>query len=132
MVNHQLINHSPVINQIFGGTSGLGLIPLTFDWTYISAYILSPLVPPWHAIANTMIGLIVFIIATSLGIHYTGAWYSEYLPMSDSNSYDNTGAEYNVTKILTPDYVFDEAKYKAYSPIFLVCFRDGSSVFRFR
>ncbi|KAK8165389.1 small oligopeptide transporter, OPT family [Phyllosticta citrichinensis] len=108
-----------VVNQIFGGTSGLSLIPITFDWTYITSYILSPLVPPWHAIANTLIGLIVFVILTSLGIHYTGAWYSEYLPMSDSNSYDNTGAEYNVTKILTPDLQFDEAKYKAYSPIFL-------------
>ncbi|KAK7613883.1 small oligopeptide transporter, OPT family [Phyllosticta paracitricarpa] len=108
-----------VVNQIFGGTSGLSLIPITFDWTYVTAYITSPLVPPWHAIANTMIGLIVFIIITSLGIHYTGAWYSEYLPMSDSNSYDNTGAEYNVTKILTADLKFDEAKYKAYSPIFL-------------
>ena len=39
--------------------------------------------------------------------------------MSDSNSYDNTGSVYNVTRILTPDYLFDEAKYKTYSPLFL-------------
>jgi hypothetical protein len=111
--------NSPVVNQIFGGSSGLSLIPITFDWTYITAYIYSPLIPPWHAIANTLIGLFVFIILTSLGIHYTGAWYSEYLPMSDSNSYDNTGSTYDVTKIITPDFRLDVAKYKEYSPLFL-------------
>ncbi|KAF4541792.1 putative small oligopeptide opt family protein [Lasiodiplodia theobromae] len=110
---------NPVINQLFGGYSGLSLIPITFDWTYVTSYIQSPLIPPWHAIANTLIGLVVFQIVTPLGIHYTKAWYSEYLPMSDSDSYDNTGAPYNVSKILTPSYRFDEQKYKAYSPIFL-------------
>jgi hypothetical protein len=34
-------------------------------------------------------------------------------------SYDNTGAKYNVSRIITPDYTLDVAKYKAYSPIFL-------------
>jgi hypothetical protein len=32
--------------------------------------------------------------------------------MSDSNSYDNTGKLYNVSKILTPDFTLDEEKYK--------------------
>ncbi|KAL9070772.1 MAG: hypothetical protein Q9157_005697 [Trypethelium eluteriae] len=111
--------NSPVINQVFGGTSGLSLIPITFDWTYVTAYIYSPLIPPWHAIANTLIGLFVFIILSALGIHYTGAWYSEYLPMSDSNSYDNTGSTYDVHKILTPDFRLDLAAYQNYSPLFL-------------
>ncbi|KAF2088700.1 small oligopeptide transporter, OPT family [Saccharata proteae CBS 121410] len=111
--------NNPVINQIFGGSTGLSLIPITFDWTYITSYVLSPLIPPWHAIANTMIGLFIFMIITPLGIHYSGAWYSEYLPMSDSDSYDNTGAAYNVSKILNADYTFNLEKYQAYSPIFL-------------
>lgn len=32
--------------------------------------------------------------------------------MSDSNSYDNTGKLYNVSKILTPEFTLDEEKYK--------------------
>lgn len=39
--------------------------------------------------------------------------------MSDSSAYDNTGSTYNVTRILTPDYLFNETAYKSYSPIFL-------------
>jgi hypothetical protein len=32
--------------------------------------------------------------------------------MSDSNSYDNTGQLYNVSKILTPEFTLDVEKYK--------------------
>ncbi|KAG9228185.1 putative sexual differentiation process protein isp4 [Amylocarpus encephaloides] len=107
------------VNQLFGGQTGLGLIPLTFDWSVITAFILSPLVYPFHAIANTMIGVLLFTMITCIGIHYTGALYSEFLPMSTGGSFDNTGAAYNVSKILTPEYLLDPEKYAAYSPLFL-------------
>jgi hypothetical protein len=35
-----------VLANLFGVSSGLGLFPLTFDWSQI-AYIGSPLVVPW-------------------------------------------------------------------------------------
>ncbi|KAI1772387.1 small oligopeptide transporter [Hypoxylon cercidicola] len=110
---------NPVVNQLFGGTTGLSLFPITFDWTQIAGYIGSPLIPPWHAIANTTIGVIVFYIILATSFHYTGVWYSQFLPMSDSSTYDNTGASYNVSKILTPDFTLDEEAYKAYSPVFI-------------
>jgi hypothetical protein len=36
-----------------------------------------------------------------------------------TNSYDNTGNAYNVTKILSKDQTLDLEKYREYSPIFL-------------
>ncbi|PLN83099.1 small oligopeptide transporter, OPT family [Aspergillus taichungensis] len=110
---------NPVINQVFGGWTGLSVLPITFDWTQISGFNFSPLIAPWHAIANTLIGLVVFFWITTAGLHYSGAYWSKHLPISDSNSYDNTGNVYNVSRILTPEYQFDEAKYKEYSPLFL-------------
>ncbi|KAJ5396454.1 hypothetical protein N7509_004567 [Penicillium cosmopolitanum] len=108
-----------VLNQLFGGFSGLSLIPITFDWTYVSAYLLDPLLAPAHAIVNTLIGLTVFIILATIGISYTGAFYSAYLPINTSSTFDNTQQSYNVTKILGESFSFDEQKYKAYSPMFL-------------
>ncbi|PKY07216.1 small oligopeptide transporter, OPT family [Aspergillus campestris IBT 28561] len=108
-----------VINQVFGGWTGLSVLPITFDWTQISGFNFSPLIAPWHAIANTLIGLVVFFWITTAGLHYSGAYWSKHLPISDSSSYDNTGNVYNVSRILTPDFKFDEAKYKEYSPLFL-------------
>lgn len=110
-----------IVNQIFGYNNGLGLIPITFDWTQITGFTLSPLMFPWHAIANTLIGTVLFFLIVTPALHYTGWGYAQYLPMSSSSSYDNTGnaSTYQVKNILTPDYTLDVAKYEAYSPLFL-------------
>ncbi|KAI0202779.1 OPT oligopeptide transporter protein-domain-containing protein [Astrocystis sublimbata] len=108
-----------VVNQIFGGVTGLSVLPITFDWTQVAGYIGSPLIRPWSAIANTLIGVVMFFLVLTPFLHYTGAWYSEFLPMSDASTYDNTGAVYNVTRIMTPEFTLDEAAYKAYSPLFI-------------
>ncbi|KAJ5081090.1 hypothetical protein N7456_013328 [Penicillium angulare] len=110
---------SPVINQLFGGVTGLSLLPITFDWTQISGFNFSPLISPWFAMANTLLGMVLFIWIVTPAIHYSGMFYSEYLPISDSNSYDNTGNHYNVSRILTPEFGLDEEKYHQYSPLFL-------------
>ncbi|EWC48007.1 hypothetical protein DRE_02586 [Drechslerella stenobrocha 248] len=108
-----------LVNQLFGGWTGVSLIPITFDWTQIAGYIGSPLVPPWHAIGNTVFGTVFFYVLVSIAVHYSGAWYSAYLPISDSHSYDNTAHQYNVSRILDENHRLDPAKYESYSPLFL-------------
>ncbi|KAF2452145.1 OPT family small oligopeptide transporter [Karstenula rhodostoma CBS 690.94] len=108
-----------VVNQLFGGYTGLSLIPITFDWTYVSSYLSDPLLAPAHAHINTLIGLVVFVIITTLGISFTNSWYGDYLPINTSTTFDNTQAAYNVTNILGPNFTFDLEKYKEYSPMFL-------------
>jgi len=39
--------------------------------------------------------------------------------MLSQHMYDNTGGEYNVSRILTPEATLDEAAYKGYSPVFI-------------
>ncbi|KAF5532718.1 sexual differentiation process isp4 [Fusarium mexicanum] len=110
---------NPIVNQLFGGQTGVSLLPITFDWTQIAGYVGSPLIPPWHAIANTVIGVVLFFVIGSSFLHYGGAWYAEYLPMSDSSVYDNKGNLYNTSRILTKNFELDEEEYKNYSPLFL-------------
>jgi OPT family small oligopeptide transporter len=108
-----------VLNQLFGGFTGLSLIPITFDWTYVTAYLDDPLLAPTHAHVNTLLGLFLFVIIPTVGITYSGALYSEYLPMVTSQTYDNTQSAYQVRNILGNRFTFDLEKYKNYSPIFL-------------
>lgn len=108
-----------VINQLFGGVTGLSLIPMTFDWTQISGFNFSPLIAPWYAISNTMIGMFLWFWIITPAIQYSNLFYAQHLPISDSNSYDNTGKLYKVANILTPEFTFDNAKYSNYSPLFL-------------
>jgi OPT family small oligopeptide transporter len=109
-----------IVNQLFGFQQGLGLIPITFDWTQITGFTSSPLMFPFHAIANTLIGVVLFFMVTTIGLHYSGVWYAKWLPISDSGSYDNTGSSpYNVSRVLNSNFEFDEQAYQAYSPFFL-------------
>ena len=45
-------------------------------------------------------------------------FFSQFMPMSVPIPYDNTGAPYNLSAIVT-DNTFDEAKYQQYSPMYL-------------
>lgn len=107
-----------VVANLFGVSSGLGLFPVTFDWAQI-AYIGSPLLTPFWAAMNVLGGLVIimWIIAP---IAYYGNWlYSSYMPMVSAAVFDNTGKVYDVSRILTKDFVFDKEAYKNYSRVFL-------------
>ncbi|KAJ7129479.1 small oligopeptide transporter [Mycena epipterygia] len=107
-----------VVNQLFGVNYGLGMGLLTFDWAQI-AYIGSPLATPWWAEANIAVGFVFFFWILSPALYFTNTWYSKYMPISTGGSFDNTGAKYNVSRILTADSTFDLESYEAYSPLFL-------------
>lgn len=66
-----------VVNQLFGGFTGLSLIPITFDWTQIAGYLGSPLAYPAHVLANVLAGTVILFLCLSPIMHYSGAWYSE-------------------------------------------------------
>jgi hypothetical protein len=54
-----------------------------------------------------------------IGISYTGALYSAYLPINTSTTYDNTQNAFDVTRIIGENFTFDPKKYHNYSPLFL-------------
>ncbi|TCD68598.1 hypothetical protein EIP91_010389 [Steccherinum ochraceum] len=107
-----------VVNQLFGYQSGLGMSLLTFDWSQI-AYIGSPLATPWWAQGNVAVGFVLFYWIVTPILYYTNTFYAQYLPMLSRGAFDNTGKDYDVLRILNPDYTFNLEKYKAYSPLFL-------------
>jgi hypothetical protein len=45
--------------------------------------------------------------------------YTSYMPILSSIVFDNTGSPYNVTRILTDEFVFDQAAYEDYSRVFM-------------
>ncbi|KAJ5834260.1 hypothetical protein N7447_000286 [Penicillium robsamsonii] len=107
-----------VISNLFGVASGLGMFPLTFDWAQI-AYIGSPLLTPWWAAANIVTGLVVVIWVVAPILYYKNTLFSAYMPIVSTAVFDNTGRPYNVSRILTADFLFDEKAYQDYSPVYL-------------
>ncbi|SZF05222.1 unnamed protein product [Blumeria hordei] len=109
---------SVVVANLFGVVSGLGLFPVTFDWAQI-AYIGSPLLTPFWAAMNVVGGLVIVMWIIAPIAYYNNVYYSSYMPILSSSVFDNTGKIYNVSRILTPDFVFDKESYQQYSPVYL-------------
>ncbi|EOD46278.1 putative sexual differentiation process protein isp4 protein [Neofusicoccum parvum UCRNP2] len=107
-----------VVANLFGVASGLGLFPMTFDWSQI-AYIGSPLVVPFWAALNIVGGLVVVMWIMAPIMYYLNIMYSSYMPILSAAVFDNTGKPYDVSKILTTDFLFDEKAYESYSRVFL-------------
>lgn len=106
------------VNQLFGYRSGLGFSLITFDWNQI-AFIGSPLATPWWAEANVMIGFFFFYWFLTPILYYKNVWYSQYLPMSSLMAFDNTGKQYNISRIIDQNGHFDAEAFRAYSPLYL-------------
>lgn len=109
--------HNVVVNQVFGYRSGLGIIPITFDWTQILQVGISPLATPWWVTANTFGAVVIFFWIIVPILYYNNVWYSKYLPMMSTTTFDHFAKSYNVSRVLTKDLVFNEAAYQAYSPL---------------
>ncbi|KAI8956459.1 OPT-domain-containing protein [Daldinia sp. FL1419] len=107
-----------VVANLFGVVSGLGLFPLTFDWAQI-AYIGSPLLTPFWAAMNVVGGLVIVMWIIAPIAYYCNLFYSSYMPILSASVFDNTGKIYDVSKILTENFIFDKAAYSNYSRVFL-------------
>ncbi|KAI5123200.1 hypothetical protein M0805_003967 [Coniferiporia weirii] len=106
------------VNQLFGYSSGMGMSLITFDWSQIT-YIGSPLATPWWAEANIAVGFVFFFWLVTPVLYYSNVWYAQYMPISSRGSFDNTGAAYDVSRILNADSTINLEKYHSYSPLFL-------------
>ncbi|KAF5624340.1 OPT family small oligopeptide transporter [Fusarium sp. NRRL 52700] len=111
---------NPVVNQVFGMKSGLGLLPFTFDWSQI-AYIGSPLVVPVWAILNVLASLVFWIYIVSPALYYSNTWFSAHLPLQSNSIFDNTGEVFNVSRVVNKKdgFTFDHDLYAQYSDIYL-------------
>ena len=107
-----------VVANLFGVVSGLGLFPMTFDWAQVT-YIGSPLLTPFWAAMNVIGGLVVVMWIIAPVSYYSNWLYSAYMPILSAAVFDNTGRVYDVSKVLTKDFLFDKEAYSSYSRVFL-------------
>ncbi|KAJ4270301.1 hypothetical protein NW762_001980 [Fusarium torreyae] len=107
-----------VIANLFGVSSGLGLFPLTFDWAQVT-YVGSPLLVPFWAAMNVIGGLAVVMWIIAPILYYTNVLFSSYMPILSAAVFDNKGKVYDVSRILTAEFLFDREAYQSYSRVFL-------------
>ncbi|TYJ55061.1 OPT family small oligopeptide transporter [Cryptococcus floricola] len=106
------------VNTIFGMNSGLGLLPISLDWTQIT-YAGQPLTTPFYITCNAFATIVIFYLFLSPILYYKDVWYSGHLPLLSSSTFDNTGGKYNITKVIDSNLDFVLSQYKEYSPMYI-------------
>ncbi|KAL9245586.1 hypothetical protein vseg_019219 [Gypsophila vaccaria] len=107
-----LFPKSVTAHQLGSGLNGLGIGSFTFDWNVIAAFLLSPLVAPFIAIVNVIVGygVIMYII---MPICYWGlnSYNAKNFPFLSSDLFTLDGRLYNVTAVVNNKFELDVAAY---------------------
>lgn len=114
-----IVPSNVVVNHLFGQITGLGVSVLTFDWAQVVYANQSPLLVPFWAGLNVMGSFALFFWLICPVVYYTNTWHSAYLPLLNSNTFDNTGSSYDTARIMNRDGTVNQAAYRDYSPMFL-------------
>ncbi|KIP12330.1 hypothetical protein PHLGIDRAFT_62013 [Phlebiopsis gigantea 11061_1 CR5-6] len=109
-------NKGTVFRNVFGGASnneGMGLLSWCLDWNLIgSACLYNPI---WLQI-NQDIGIIFTYILMS-AVYYGNLWNAKQFPFMSQAIFDQNGAQYNQTALLTNGR-FDPVKYEQLGPAY--------------
>ncbi|KAG0267865.1 hypothetical protein DFQ27_008045 [Actinomortierella ambigua] len=110
------LNKDSILHAQVFGPSGMAVGVLAFDWNTIVAFLGSPLIVPWWAIANIAIG--VFLIAWVMTpiAYYTNLWDAQRFPMVTSKLYRVDGSRYSTLAVMT-DGIYDPKKGEVYGPL---------------
>ncbi|WOO78744.1 Glutathione transporter 1 [Vanrija pseudolonga] len=111
--------HNQVVNTLFGMNTGLGLLPISIDWTQYN-YVSTPLTTPFYIMVNNTASIVIFFMFLAPILYYKDVWFSGHLPILSMNLFDNTGASYNISRVFDSSTLsFNETGYKEYSPMYI-------------
>ncbi|KAF9359860.1 hypothetical protein BGX26_011237 [Mortierella sp. AD094] len=99
------------------GSYGLGIGTVALDWAAVSGYVY-PLVTPWFAQVNILVGFVLLTYIIAPWAYYTDLWGSKKYPIVVPFLYTEDGNEYNISMVMNPGgNGLDEAAYRAYGAI---------------
>ncbi|CAK7330373.1 unnamed protein product [Dovyalis caffra] len=114
---------SVTAQQIGSGMRGLGLGAITLDWSVVASFLFSPLISPFFAIANVLVGY-GLIIYVAMPIAYWGldVYSARRFPIFSSHLFTAEGQKYNITAIVNNKFQLDLPNYEEQGRIHLSLF----------
>ncbi|KAG6761229.1 hypothetical protein POTOM_034436 [Populus tomentosa] len=114
---------SVTAQQLGSGMRGLGLGAVTLDWSVVASFLFSPLISPFFAIANVLVGY-VFIIYVAMPLAYWGLdlYGARKFPIFSSHLFTAEGHKYNITAIVNNKFQLDIPNYEQQGRIHLSMF----------
>ncbi|PHH72196.1 hypothetical protein CDD80_4690 [Ophiocordyceps camponoti-rufipedis] len=107
------------LNVVTGINNGLGVNPFpTWDWNVLLWDSADPLMVPFFSTLNRFVGVFASFWLV-LGLWYSNAFNTGYLPINTNRVYDHFAQLYNITRATDDHGLFNQTKYEQYSPPFL-------------
>ncbi|CAF1209377.1 unnamed protein product [Didymodactylos carnosus] len=120
------INDNNIVLGQLTGFYGLGIGALQLDWQSVTAFLQSPILYPWWALLNVLVGFIgIYWIIVPI-LYYTHA-DAKLLPIFSGDSYAKDGTLYNYSLITDDGVRLNQTAYEQYgdavlTPTFEVTF----------
>ncbi|KAI8141436.1 OPT family small oligopeptide transporter [Fennellomyces sp. T-0311] len=111
-----------VLAQLTSGYNGLGMLAVSFDWSTIVSYLLSPLVVPWWAIANVAVGFVIIAWIVAPAFYYSNVWEAQKFPIITSSLFTKDGELWDNSVVLTPEKTLNVTAYEEYGPMYMTSF----------
>nr|KYP46246.1 Oligopeptide transporter 2 [Cajanus cajan] len=103
---------SVTAHQIGSGKSGLGLGSFSLDWTTVAAFLGNPLVTPFFATANIIVGYVLLVYLLIPAAYWGFNLYNaKNFPIYSSSLFTANGHGYNVTAIVNQHFEIDMQAY---------------------
>ncbi|KDP41518.1 hypothetical protein JCGZ_15925 [Jatropha curcas] len=118
-----LFPNSVTAQQIGSGMQGLGLGAFAVDWSVIASYLGSPLITPFFAIVNVLVGYII-IVYILVPVAYWGfdVYDAKKFPIISSHLFNRRGQLYNVSAIVNDKFEIDLQEYEKEGNLYLSSF----------
>ncbi|KAF9912345.1 hypothetical protein EC991_011037 [Linnemannia zychae] len=109
------INPKNIILSQLTGSNGLGIGTISFDWA-TSTSALAPLVTPWWAQVNILVGFVIVAWIIAPIAYYSNLWSSKNFPILTAGLFREDGTPYDKAMVMTNN-VLDPVKYESYGPL---------------
>ncbi|UJR10190.1 hypothetical protein I4U23_014405 [Adineta vaga] len=105
-----------VLSQVTG-INGLGIGSIELDWNAWVSFLGSPIVVPYWAQVNILIGFVVLAWIITPAAYYSNLWDAKVLPIVSPQVFSTDGYIYNISAVLKPNLRLNETAYEEYGEI---------------
>ncbi|CAF4329136.1 unnamed protein product, partial [Adineta steineri] len=99
------------------GINGLGIGSIELDWNAWVSFLGSPIIVPFWAQINIMIGFVAVAWILAPATYYTNLWGSKAMPITSNRVFTSDGYFYNVSAVLDSRLRLNETAYKNYGEL---------------
>ncbi|URD99186.1 oligopeptide transporter [Musa troglodytarum] len=118
-----VFSKSVTAQQIGSGLQGLGVGAFTLDWAAVASFLFSPLICPFFAIVNVLIGYaLLMYVAIPLAYWGFNLYNAKAFPIFSSDLFTAAGQPYNITAIVNNQFEINMAAYEQQGRINLSMF----------